>query len=432
MNIVSPAKALTSLLGNPEVSKLELEDAVEDFDRRLQALDDAQAAVESGICDADQMEADIEAADQFRRQVRRCRLQAVQALDKMARTDTGEGNHSEFGSSDSVLGNVKLPRIELPKFSGDVLEWQSYWEQFEALVGEATIPDISKFGYLQSSLDGEAKRVIQGLPLTAANYPTACLVLKERFGKPTRIIFAHIQALLNISMLNKSAGNKYIASLWKLHDQLNTHVRSLEALGVKGSQYGVVLTPVLLSRLPHDIRMEWSREGLDHESDLSWLMSFLQREIERRERSDAYRDGTRSEEARGRTGGTERRKPLPGTASALQTSSATSTGKCGFCNKSHDSEKCFSVLKLTRAEREEKVRSADLCFRCLSKGHFSKGCRSKCTKCKGNHNVLFCLKDVPLVPKDNKACDERLPCSEDKGVSIETGTDTSVTHVGVA
>lgn len=436
------ANALTSLLNKPDVSKLELEDAILDFDRRLQALDDAQAAVESGICEADQMEADIEAADQYRRQVRSYRLQAVQALDKITRTDPGEPNHSEVGSTDSVLGNVKLPRIELPRFSGDVLEWQSFWEQFEALVGQATIPDISKFGYLQSSLDGEAKRVIQGLPLTAANYPIACSVLRERFGKPTRIIFAHIQALLNTSLLSKSTGNKYIASLWKLHDQLNTHVRSLEALGVEGTQYGVVLTPVILSRLPHDIRMEWSREGLDHESDLSWLMSFLQREIERRERSDAYREGrseearsgSRSEEARGAPGRVERRKILPGTASALQTSSVTSVGRCGFCNKSHQSEKCYSVSKLTRAEREEKVRSADLCFRCLVKGHVSKGCKSKCTKCKGNHNVLFCLKEVSLASKDSEVNDEpeRLPSSESKGVSGDKGTDLCVSQVGVA
>lgn len=69
-------------------------------------------------------------------------------------------------------------------------------------------------------------------------------------------------------MPSKVSGSNYVASLWKLHDQLKKHVRSLEALGVEGKQYGVELTPVILSRLPHDIRMEWSREGLNHESDL--------------------------------------------------------------------------------------------------------------------------------------------------------------------
>ncbi len=125
--------------------------------------------------------------------------------------------------------------------------------------------------------------MLQGLTLTAANFPIACKMLKERFGKPERIIFAHIQALLNIDMPVKSSGSKYISSLWKMQDQLNSHVRSLEALGVKGDQYGVVLTPVILSRLSQEIRMEWSRDGSGH-GDLDWLMNFLQSEIEQRER----------------------------------------------------------------------------------------------------------------------------------------------------
>ena len=125
-------------------------------------------------------------------------------------------------------------------------------------------------------------------------------------------------------------------------------------------------------------------------------MSFLQKEIERRERSDAYKEGSRSDESRRVIVGSERRKVSPATASALQSSS--SIVKCAFCNKNHQSEKCLGVLKLTRSEkRKEKIRSANLCFRCLLKGHVSKGCKLKCSKCKGNHNILLCQSDGPFV-----------------------------------
>ena len=76
----------------------------------------------------------------------------------------------------------------------------------------------------------------------------------------------------------------------------------------------------------------------------------------------------------------ERRKLLLGMASAFHSSSATGTGRCGFCNKNHQSERCYGVLKLTCAEREEKV--------C---GHVLRGCMSKCTKCKGYH-ILYLSK----------------------------------------
>ncbi|KAK3873849.1 hypothetical protein Pcinc_021180 [Petrolisthes cinctipes] len=365
--VTRTSNALADLVAKPDVTTLELEDAIEEFDRRLAALDDTQSAVEMGIVEPDKLEKDIEDADRFRRQVRCHRVQASQKLaDLLTKTGppAGPAAHSDNGATDSVMSNIiRLPRIELPKFSGNVLEWLSFWEQFEALVGEANIPAVSKFGYLLSSLEGEAKRVVHGLTLTAASFPIACKMLKERFGKSERIIFAHIQALLNIEMPVKSSGFKYIASLWKMQDELNSHIRSLEALGVKGDQYGVVLTPVILSRLPQEIRMEWSRDGSGHEGDLHWLMSFLQNELERRERSDSYRDGCRYDEARGGPLPSEKRKVPPSTASALVSSSSPGMTNCVFCGKQHPSEKCFSVKKLTRDELVKKLRTLGLCFR---------------------------------------------------------------------
>ena len=111
----------------------------------------------------------------------------------------------------------------------------------------------------------------------------------DRFGHTERIIFAHIQDLLNISVPSSTTKSKF-ATLWKLKDNLQAHVRSLETLGVSGTQYGVILTPLILSRLPQDIRLEWARESKDKESDLDWLMNFLQTEIERRERSQTFKD----------------------------------------------------------------------------------------------------------------------------------------------
>ena len=61
-------------------------------------------------------------------------------------------------------------------------------------------------------------------------------------------------------------------------------------MGITGEQYGVVLTvtPLILSHLPPDLRMEWAREGEQHESDLTFLLDFLHREVGRRERSQTF------------------------------------------------------------------------------------------------------------------------------------------------
>ena len=51
-------------------------------------------------------------------------------------------------------------------------------------------------------------------------------LLEERFGKKERIVFAHIQALLNVTTV-PGKGTK-TASLWKLQDELLSHICSLE------------------------------------------------------------------------------------------------------------------------------------------------------------------------------------------------------------
>ena len=70
-----------------------------------------------------------------------------------------------------------------------------------------------------------------------------------------------------------------VSILWKLYDDLLTHTRSLESLGIDGDKYGVILTPLILSRFLQDIRFEWSREGNGKKSNLKFLLEFLKSEI---------------------------------------------------------------------------------------------------------------------------------------------------------
>ena len=76
-------------------------------------------------------------------------------------------------------------------------------------------------------------------------------------------------------------------TIWKLNDSLQAHIRSLESLIITGEQYGDILTLMILSHLPnlHDNRLEWSCKCEGHESDIDFLIKFLSKEIQRRERS---------------------------------------------------------------------------------------------------------------------------------------------------
>lgn len=117
---------------------------------------------------------------------------------------------------------------------------------------------MSKFSYLLSLLDGKAKKAIEGLPVTAQHYEDAKKILKRRFGRKELIIFCHIQVLLAMEAPPEQCK---IGELQTFNDKLQSHIRCLAALQVDGQNYGVVLTPLILSRLPADVRMEWARDS---------------------------------------------------------------------------------------------------------------------------------------------------------------------------
>ena len=154
--------------------------------------------------------------------------------------------------------NSKLDKVKLKIFHGAHEEWQSFWETFESLVHNTNLPVINKFTYLRNSLRGEAYKVINGYALTSANYEHAIRHLKKRFGRSDRIIQSHILSLLgdiSVKISYSSNRTKYIAALWNFYDTILVHIRSLEALGIQGSSVEIFLCPIILSKLPEDLRL---------------------------------------------------------------------------------------------------------------------------------------------------------------------------------
>ena len=372
-------KVMTVAAGK-SVDVAALEDAVREFDQRLAALDECQGQFECEVEDDAALLTDIEKAADYREHVRKPRVAASRLL----------ASDADATSSQS-RADAKLPKLVLPQFSGDVLKWTEFWEQFAAVVDTSDMPDITKFTYLLSLLKGEAKATVQGLSLNGANYTTACDLLKKRFGRPEKIRFSHIQELLSISV----SKNAKTSSLWEMYNKLMVHVRCLEALSVPGTQYGVVLVPLVLSRLPDDLRLEWARKGEGHESDLDHLLTFLREEIERRERSLTFTEECVKQKVDVQS------RPPPSSAAALHQSSNTNqssnrqTGhQCALCDsRGHTVEMCYKLTKIPVVGRKSVLQSKPLCFKCLKKrtnNHKFTSCSKICSKCGGHHHVLLC------------------------------------------
>ena len=400
--------SLGGILEKIPVDKFALLDAVDEFDKRLQAFDEFQSEYELEIEEKDLIDV-IDEAAVFRESVKVVRIKATELLASFRDEDDARS----VRTSATLKPDVKLPKLVLPSFNGNVLQWQSFWDQFTAVVHCSDLPQISKFTYLRSLLEGEAKEAVQGLSLTERHYEEACRILVDRFGKPEKIIFQHVQELLGMSSFGKQSS---LSALRKLQDKLVSHVRSLEGLGITGTQYGVLLTPIVLSCLPADVRMEWARCSEGRESDLEWLLDFMGKEITLRERSQTFKTLSKPVEAK-----LEDKKSKP-TATSLQTSSKDRVS-CAVCSKnSHPTHKCWELTKSPFEERKEKILKKGLCFRCLGKGHQAQNCNKVCSKCKGNHCYLLC-KDFQVLSGDkNQGKSNSESSSSGQGTALHSGS----------
>ena len=134
-------------------------------------------------------------------------------------------------------------------------------------------------------LEGPAAKSIQGLALSEANYEAAIAILQDRFGKTQQIISAHMDELLRLP----SCSGDRISQLHSIYDKISINIRGLESLGIKSDQYGSFLIPVIMSKLPLEVRLQVARLTTGDVWEVEELLQLIKHEVVARELSDTIR-----------------------------------------------------------------------------------------------------------------------------------------------
>ena len=327
------------------------------------------------------------------------------ALNPVTNVSSPSSNNSESVASSNPTSTslpaikAKLPKLTLRKFSGDPKSWQPFWDSFEAAVhNNSSVSRIDKFNYLKSLVEGNAASAIDGFALTADNYESAVKVLKDRFADPQIIISSHMEELLNLPVV--SDVNK-VNKIRQLYDSIETHIRSLRNLGIDSNSYGNLLLPLILSKLPEEMRLVVARNLEKDEWNIDKLLCKFKLELEARERCNTIPECSSPKPFENK--GTRYRGRQPYSSSTLLSGKGpTPVPYCSYCAKQHTSASCPIVTDI--AARRAILRRKGKCFLCLRSGHIIKHCDSqyKCQKCGGHHHVSICEKNTfkPLVPGD--------------------------------
>ena len=112
-------------------------------------------------------------------------------------------------------------------------------------------------------------QAVAGLKVTVANYDEAVAILKKRFGDKQKIIDKHMETLLHL----ETVPSHNLRNLREFVDKVESHVRGLRALDVLSSSYGTLLSSIVMSKLPQDVRLVISQqEEDDKDQDLDKLL----------------------------------------------------------------------------------------------------------------------------------------------------------------
>lgn len=123
---------------------------------------------------------------------------------------------------------VKLPRIDIPKFSGNYSEWQNFHDLFKSLiVSNNNLQDSQKLHYLKLSLEGSAAQIIKHLNITESNFLSAWNILNKRYENKRLIINSYLNILISLLTVQ----NDSVQELRNLHDTTAEVVRALKNLG---------------------------------------------------------------------------------------------------------------------------------------------------------------------------------------------------------
>ena len=342
---------------------------------------------------------------------------------KLKQKWSGSGdNHSErFSSTGQVPATTsqaiaKLPKLTLPKFWGEFTKCNTFWDSFQfAAHDNPEISQVDKFNYLNSVLEEPAARSIAGLTLTASNYENAVGILQDRFGKTQQIITAHMDELIKIAPCH----NDRPTSLRYVFDQISVHTRGLASLGVSPEQYGSLLIPIIMSKLPNAIRLQVARNSTDEVWKIEELLLTIKKEVEARETSEQVK--TSENDRKPSTG----KPPIP-TASALfaKQNGGKNIPRCVYCKELHYSASCERVQNLV--QRKEILMKERRCLKCLAPGHIASSCQNEkvCRHCKQRgHHQSICL---TLSPCDRSGKKSNQP----EGDINNTTTTNTVTNKG--
>ncbi|UYV80946.1 hypothetical protein LAZ67_19002239 [Cordylochernes scorpioides] len=342
-----------------------------------------------------ELEKEQDLVKQYERNFLLTEKKVTDSLNPRGNDQQGQGDVASIRSSPEKSISCKLLKIALKVFDGTSLEWLGWWSQFEAIHENPSLSEVDKFHYLIQAMKvgTRAERLVKSYPLTEANYPKVIEALKDRFGDKVILTEVYVRQLLKLVINNVRKQN---ISLESLYDQVESHIRSLDSLGVNVQRNSSFLYPLVEFSLPEELIRVWQRSDMagyakdekelipSVDQRLTSLLAFVRREVKGEQRiaylKDGFGDSSRKRDTGHYVTGSHMAK--------IRENDVKRVPWCIICQGNHWIQSCPKWRSMSVPARVEALKKAHACFKCLRVGHIGKTCRRaiRCAQCQSGHN----------------------------------------------
>ncbi|XP_046396977.1 uncharacterized protein LOC124163913 [Ischnura elegans] len=313
-------------------------------------------------------------------------INLVSASSKSERNGENKTSHSE---GDHL---VRLPVPELPKFSGDFRNWETFRDLLKSMIiDRKDISQVAKLQYLLSCLSGEAADLVRTIPITEENFTLAWQSLQNYYENNRRITSAHLAALFDL----KSMQNESVSELRRIYAGTVNPLLSLEALRRPVCHWDDLIVFITERRLDPQTRRDWEikLENSTAPPTYEMLKNFLKTKI----MSLDSLESCGNKQSSGSPKGMQQRRQFHEKSGSYKSKSFHMGGStvmknplCALCGRSHWLAYCETFRDKSVEQRKEFVLSKNLCFNCFGQ-HVLRNCISKksCQVCHKKHHTFL-------------------------------------------
>ena len=300
---------------------------------------------------------------------------------------------------------TKLPAISLPTFSGDVLTWPTFWNQFVASVdSNSDLPDSTKLSYLRRAIkDPEAEVILNPSIDGPDTYGRLIKELQLRYRRTKKIHRNLVEKLVQLPSA------KYNSS--DLRKLVDAATNSLECLQTTGHYtLETFITSLIYAKLPYKLQVDWDKDQPDTNKVMPYSKLFEYVSKTAFTLSDHKTTTTTPVE---KTAPAKKKEPTARGRNTVHTTSATPSADsepapgrpdwrsdCELCRpEKHPLWRCPKWEGWALPQKLAHIAAYHLCSNCLHKGHITESCKSKyrCNTCRQKHHSSIHQQSTTIV-----------------------------------